>query len=668
MKDAAINGLLSKHLDAYALSLGAKRKGNGWVLPIGEEVVEIHGGFRKGLRTYRGETGTDLMALQAMRDGVAIKEIRGTCLMFLAEQGEDIGDDIGEADAVHAPQACTHVHVPEPSKHSPGGEFTQAPRKEASTPPPAALNGSHLPDIHRLLPQDAQAEQGVLSSFLLDPVAVGRLCSEKRVTRAKFHIPAHAQVFGELMFLWEERMPIDIITLTAHLRGAKMLDQVGGPAFVTDLFTLLPTAANVGYYLEILEEKHTLREIIRVGTEFARRAYDASGDDAATLAAELAEKTHEAAERIQRAGMRELLLPRRFDPTNPPPRPVPVWMLGGSIIATPGNIMAVQAKSKAGKTAFLGAMIAATMSSDGDFFGLTSGNPTGKALLHFDTEQSPYDHYQVLTRSMRRGKIGQAPPWLRSYCVTDLPMQERIGALHAELEQAAIDHKGIFAVIIDGIADLCRSLNDDVAAFGLIDQLHRLAIKYDCVIVCVLHENPTTDQGKTRGHLGSQLERKAETNLRLEKDSQGVTVIFAERARSAHIPKDQGSKFQWDTEQAMHVSTVAEFTPQNSKGPREKGPRKNAALTNAVSKLGRFFAQGKTIRYSMLVPALCGSNVPGKIAESSLSAYWAKLKESGYIVPNKAVKSQWEASELWAKDLDERFSTPEANSSESSNS
>jgi replicative DNA helicase len=138
--------------------------------------------------------------------------------------------------------------------------------------------GSYLPDIHRLLPQSGDAEQGVLSSVLLAPKEVGGLCVEKGIRKEHFHIPAHSSIYEVLLEMYDQRQPIDVITLTQTLRDRKILDQVGGPAFVTDLFTFLPTAANATYYLEILEEKYTLREIIRVCTEYAARCYDEQGD------------------------------------------------------------------------------------------------------------------------------------------------------------------------------------------------------------------------------------------------------------------------------------------------------------------------------------------------------------------------------------------------------
>ena len=141
----------------------------------------------------------------------------------------------------------------------------------------------HAPDTHRMLPASVDAEQGLLSSFLLAPREVGGLCAEKAVKPEDFHVPTHALLYRLLLEMWDTQKPIDIITLTEALRGRNQLDQVGGPAFITQLFTFLPTAANAGYYLEIVEEKHTLREIIRVCTEYASRSYEEQDNVAGLL-------------------------------------------------------------------------------------------------------------------------------------------------------------------------------------------------------------------------------------------------------------------------------------------------------------------------------------------------------------------------------------------------
>ena len=77
-----------------------------------------------------------------------------------------------------------------------------------------------------------------------------------------------------LLELWNAAKPIDFITLTQVLRDRGQLDQVGGAAFVTELFTFIPTAANAAYYIEILQEKWTLRQVITTCTEYAARSYD----------------------------------------------------------------------------------------------------------------------------------------------------------------------------------------------------------------------------------------------------------------------------------------------------------------------------------------------------------------------------------------------------------
>ncbi len=79
-----------------------------------------------------------------------------------------------------------------------------------------------------------------------------------------------------------------------------------------------------------------------------------------------------------------------------------------------------------------------------------------------------------------------------------------------------------------------------------------LAIKFDCTLVSAIHLNPGSDF-KTRGHLGSQLERKAETNFKVEKDDE-VCTLWAEKTRHAPILKKTGPRFAWDNEAGMHVS------------------------------------------------------------------------------------------------------------------
>ncbi len=129
-----------------------------------------------------------------------------------------------------------------------------------------------------MLPESLDAEKGVLSSFLLAPREVGALCGEQKITPQHFHLPAHALIFACLIGLWDASKPIDFISVTQQLKDRHQLDQVGGAAFITELFTFLPTAANAQYYLGIVVEKFTLREIIRVCTEYIGRCHEEQED------------------------------------------------------------------------------------------------------------------------------------------------------------------------------------------------------------------------------------------------------------------------------------------------------------------------------------------------------------------------------------------------------
>jgi replicative DNA helicase len=128
-------------------------------------------------------------------------------------------------------------------------------------------------DIHRPPPHSVEAEQGVLGSMLISPRDAIAEVVEK-ITEEYFYVPAHQTIFTVLVDLWNTAQGIDLITFTQVLRDRNLLESVGGAAAVTNLYTFVPTAANVGYYLEIVRDKYILRSIIAAGTESVRRAYE----------------------------------------------------------------------------------------------------------------------------------------------------------------------------------------------------------------------------------------------------------------------------------------------------------------------------------------------------------------------------------------------------------
>ena len=257
----------------------------------------------------------------------------------------------------------------------------------------------------------------------------------------------------------------------------------------------------------------------------------------------------------RKAHIREILAARRFNFAVIPPPVVPVYSVKGTPICTPGNLTAITAQVKSGKSSWLAAMMASAMTSDpqADCFGITSANPDGKALIHFDTEQAPQDWDSLLRQACRRARIEQPPPWLVSYCITGLSVADVALAVAVGLADAAAEFGGVHSAMIDGVGDLVASVNDEEQSLALVSSLHGDAINHSCPVIGALHFNPNSD--KSRGHLGSQLERKAETNLRLDKDENEVITAYSLKARKAPIAKTDGPRFKWDDVAGMHVST-----------------------------------------------------------------------------------------------------------------
>src|SRR5213080_903917 len=158
-----------------------------------------------------------------------------------------------------------------PRKAGNGAGRGSAARSGEKVVPISPTGSAH--DIHRTPPHSVDAEQGVLGSMLISPRETIAECVEK-INEEYIYVPAHRTIYNVLVDLWHTSQAIHLITFTQVLRDRHLLDTVGGAAFVPSLFTFVPTAANVGYYLEIVRDKYILRESISAATESVRRAYE----------------------------------------------------------------------------------------------------------------------------------------------------------------------------------------------------------------------------------------------------------------------------------------------------------------------------------------------------------------------------------------------------------
>jgi replicative DNA helicase len=143
------------------------------------------------------------------------------------------------------------------------------------------MNGNAEPMMFdRVPPQNLEAEQAVLGAVLLESDAL--ITAMERLRTEDFYSVAHQRIFDSIVALNEDNEPLDLITLTARLRDQEQLEEIGGVSYLAKLIGSVPTAANVEYYAQIVEEKSMLRRLIRTATQIVSSGY-AEGDEVGAL-------------------------------------------------------------------------------------------------------------------------------------------------------------------------------------------------------------------------------------------------------------------------------------------------------------------------------------------------------------------------------------------------
>ncbi|HXS69160.1 MAG TPA: DnaB-like helicase N-terminal domain-containing protein, partial [Candidatus Polarisedimenticolia bacterium] len=135
------------------------------------------------------------------------------------------------------------------------------------------------PLADRLPPHALDMEQGVLGCILISPNECMGECIEKMKGGAEtFYDLRHQTIFTMLIEMYEKREGIDVMMLQQRLKDKQLLEQVGGIAYLSTLPDVVPSAANLSYYLDVVQEKFFLRKMIHVCTDVVGRVYDYEGE------------------------------------------------------------------------------------------------------------------------------------------------------------------------------------------------------------------------------------------------------------------------------------------------------------------------------------------------------------------------------------------------------
>ena len=312
-----------------------------------------------------------------------------------------------------------------------------------------------------------------------------------------------------------------------------------------------------------------------------------------------------------------------IDYDNPPDASKSVVAVNGVPLGTQDNLFCITGGEGTGKSNYVAAILAGTLGTERLPAEKTLGleitpNPNGLAVLHYDTEQSEAQLHKNLGKTLQRASLKTVPEFYHSLYLASLSRKDRLKLIRESMDLFHHKHGGIHLVVIDGIADLIRSANDETESIAIVDELYRLAGIYNTCIICVLHFVPNGI--KLRGHIGSELQRKAAGILSIEKDDNPeYSVVKALKVRDGSPLDVPMMLFGWDKAEDMHV-----YRGEKSKEDKEK--RKTDELIAVVKEA---FRNSFKLTYQELCEVLMRKM---EIKDRTAKKYIAYMKEQRILI------------------------------------
>jgi len=124
----------------------------------------------------------------------------------------------------------------------------------------------------RIPPHSIEAETSVLGALLIDRDAIVSVAEFLRDVH--FYDDKHASIYQSVLELYEERTPIDVLTVSDKLKKKKLLKKIGGASFLATLVNNVPTAAHVEHYAKIVKDAATKRRMISVASKLVEQSFD----------------------------------------------------------------------------------------------------------------------------------------------------------------------------------------------------------------------------------------------------------------------------------------------------------------------------------------------------------------------------------------------------------
>lgn len=298
----------------------------------------------------------------------------------------------------------------------------------------------------------------------------------------------------------------------------------------------------------------------------------------------------------------------------------PILKVNGDRVATPEALVTISGQPKSGKSALTGILIAGAITNNGDIDGLPGVemllNIEGKAVIHCDTEQDRHTHQYNHKTILKRANFSLTPDHFLSYNIRKLDLSEYQSFVNGICEAANDKFKGIHSIFIDGGADFIKSVNDEIAAFEIVDYFDKLAQQYNTAIFAIVHTNPGSD--KERGHLGSQFQRKSSGILSVKKEGD---ISYLDTKMMRFTGETAKIQFKYDKEKGYHVycNDIADL----------EGKRAADRLEKTKKVCESVFSGQRSYSYGNSIDAIMKQT---KLKESTAKDYFKDMKAHEMII------------------------------------
>ncbi|MGL5152106.1 MAG: replicative DNA helicase [Clostridium sp.] len=130
--------------------------------------------------------------------------------------------------------------------------------------------------VMRSLPQSIEAEQSVIGAMIIDKSCIAQVA--EKLTVDDFYRDGHKVIFKSMVEMYKKDMAVDLVTILEYLKSNDSLEKAGGITYISEISNSVPSTANLASYVKIVEDKSTLRKLIKSATRIIEDSYNNQGE------------------------------------------------------------------------------------------------------------------------------------------------------------------------------------------------------------------------------------------------------------------------------------------------------------------------------------------------------------------------------------------------------